>query len=118
MIVFNNYENARAEMPRLSRRLERDVFLTYGPYGCNPRRIEFALKTEEELIGKNSPYIMCRKRLLEEEIEDYISMDDLRERLPDFVPFITHDLRCGALAVAGSKRFRMIESIPIKTFEY
>jgi hypothetical protein len=117
MIVFYDYTKAYSALRELSNSEKSDMYLTYGPYGINPRRIEFALRFPDEVIDEASPYIMAIKRRYSDEIDERISLEELQKRLPDYEPFILNERKCGDLRKVGLN-CSVVDSLPLRIREY
>lgn len=55
MRVFRDYDVALEEMEGFSARNKKDVYLTYISYGRHPKSLEFALRTQEEMVNPKKP---------------------------------------------------------------
>ena len=117
MLVFSNYTKAYLALRELSNKEKTDMILTYGPYGTNPRRIEFAVRFPDEIIDEKSPYIMAIKRFGKDEIDERITLEELSKRLPDYEPFILNERKCGDLRKVGVN-CSVVDSLPLRIKEY
>lgn len=116
MTVFRDFELAKSEMIPLSRKLHKDIYMTFTSYGNNPTRLEYCLRIKEEMVNPYSfttciaIYHTCDGML------DILTKDDLYRYFPNLKEPIKSTHHCGDMPMSGSSS--SLDEIPFKNNSY
>jgi hypothetical protein len=116
MIVYSDYECARKDIVKVSQKLKKELVITFSVFDCRPRRVEFYIKSSDEVIDLS--HVMCIKRLYKDSVDDLLTIQELLVLYPDYIPFIKSRYKCGDLAEYGAKNFAPIDTLPLKTLTF
>ena len=116
MTVYSDYECARKDIVKVSQKLKKEIVLTFSVFGSRPRRMEFYIKPSDGIIDLS--HVMCIKRLYKDNIDEFLTVQELKVLYPDYTPFIKSRYKCGDLAEYGAKNFAPIDTLPLKTLTF